>query len=74
MGTNEIKFNTNKYIQYRHLIPLETFQVSPWELASSSREGICLLLKELFFSLINSREETILEASQMPLWRFFFPP
>jgi hypothetical protein len=64
MRTNEIKFNTNKYIQYKHLIPLETFLVSPWELASSSKEGITLLLKELFFSPINSRVETILEASQ----------
>ncbi len=49
MGTNEIKFNTNKYIQYRHLIPLKTFQISPRELASSSREGINLLLKDLLF-------------------------
>jgi hypothetical protein len=59
MGMNEITFKLDKYIQYRHLIPLETSQISFGELPLSFEKGINFLLVELFSSQGTSNEEIV---------------
>jgi hypothetical protein len=56
VGMNEITFKLDKYIQYRHLIPLETSQISFGELALSFEKDINFLPMELFSSRGSSRE------------------
>jgi hypothetical protein len=59
MGMNEITFKLDKYIQYRHLIPLKTSQISFGELPLSFKKGINFLLVELFCSQGSSKEEIV---------------